>query len=74
VWLSDGNIVFQARERAFCIYRGLLVRKSVVFAALFSLPQSEAEQLDTVDGFPLVRLDDEPDDFEVFLLALLDAE
>ncbi|KAJ7656126.1 hypothetical protein DFH06DRAFT_1132605 [Mycena polygramma] len=70
LWLEDGNIVFQAQNRLFRVHMSILERKSNVFAAL---PQP-IEPTETVDGFPIARVPDNADDFESFLMAVVDTE
>jgi hypothetical protein len=74
IWLNDGNTVFNAKgRRLFRIYMGLLARKSTVFAALQTLPQADVVQV-MVDGCPVIDVDDDPEDFEAFLIAVVDSE
>ncbi|KAJ3558802.1 hypothetical protein NM688_g713 [Phlebia brevispora] len=67
LWFEDGNVIVQAGDTIFRVYRGLLCQYSDVFKDLFKLPQpADAE---TMDGLPLVQLSDSP----VELAHLLDA-
>lgn len=72
LWFSDGNLVIQAGNRRFRVYKALLAARSSVFADMLSLPQSEAAE--TVEGSPFVRLQDSPADTTHFLRAIFDSE
>ncbi|KAJ7494255.1 hypothetical protein B0H11DRAFT_1858006 [Mycena galericulata] len=68
LWFEDGNIVIQAGNSQFRVYRGVLAARSSVFKDMLSVPQSPESEL--VDGCPLVRLTDSEMEVEVFLKAL----
>ncbi|KAF7311243.1 BTB domain-containing protein [Mycena kentingensis (nom. inval.)] len=72
LWYDDGNIVIQAGDAQYRVYRGTLARRSSVFRDLFSVPQPEDETL--VDGCPFVRLPDAEEEVTPFLKALFDTE
>ena len=77
LWFEDGNVVLQAENTVFKLYRGILSRESTVFADMFSLPQPDARLPgfeDTYDGCQLVRMHDDEDDLEHFLRALFEFE
>ncbi|KAJ7500465.1 hypothetical protein B0H11DRAFT_1714417 [Mycena galericulata] len=68
LWFEDGNIVIQAGNSQFRVYRGVLAARSSVFKDMLSVPQPPESEL--VDGCPLVRLTDSEMEVEVFLKAL----
>ncbi|KAJ7061560.1 hypothetical protein C8F01DRAFT_987319, partial [Mycena amicta] len=68
----DGNIVLQAGEALYRVYRGTLAMHSSVFKDMLSFPQPEPlPDADLVDGHPLVRLPDLEVEVTPFLKALL---
>ncbi|KZP08423.1 hypothetical protein FIBSPDRAFT_840249 [Athelia psychrophila] len=70
VWFEDGNIVIQAEQTQFKIYRGVLVAQSSVFGDMFSIPQPPSEKQKAVDGCPVVRVTDSAIDIAIALRAL----
>ncbi|KAI0355240.1 hypothetical protein OH77DRAFT_1425310 [Trametes cingulata] len=68
LWLEDGNIVIVAGDLAFRAYRGILARRSEVFRDLFSIPNPQ--QLETMDGVPVVRVSDSPEELRYLLMVL----
>ncbi|KAF9011980.1 hypothetical protein BDQ17DRAFT_1298357 [Cyathus striatus] len=74
LWFDDGNIVLQAGDTQFRVYRGMLTRHSTVFADMFSIPQPShthtSDDSDVVDGCPVVHLSDAAGDMEYVLSAL----
>ncbi|KAJ7500446.1 hypothetical protein B0H11DRAFT_2275722 [Mycena galericulata] len=71
LWFDDGNIVIQAGNNQFRVYRGILAARSSVFQDMFSFPQPADSEL--VDGCPLVRLPDLASDVTMFLRAIFDS-
>ncbi|KDR79510.1 hypothetical protein GALMADRAFT_1243561 [Galerina marginata CBS 339.88] len=71
-WFEDGNIIIQAQNTQFRVYRGSIARQSTVFNVMFGLPQPEGEML--VDGCPIVHLDDAPQDWKNLLTILYHPE
>jgi hypothetical protein len=67
-WFDDGNIVLEAEQMQFRVYRGILSENSVIFKDMFNLsrPGSEAE----VEGCPVVHLSDRADDLRMVLEVL----
>lgn len=55
-YFEDGNIILIAEDRAFRVHKGVLSMHSSVFKDLLSLPQPS--DADTMDGCPVVRLED----------------
>ncbi|KAJ6509165.1 hypothetical protein C8R47DRAFT_1191489 [Mycena vitilis] len=56
LWFEDGNIVIQAENSQYRVFRGMLAARSPVFQDMLSLPQPPETEL--VDGCPFVRLPD----------------
>ncbi|KAI0742369.1 hypothetical protein C8Q80DRAFT_1055549, partial [Daedaleopsis nitida] len=71
-WLDDGNIVLVAQDTAFRVYRRLLATQSKVFADM--LVASSADTNDEMEGCPVVRLSDSPQDFTQLLRVMLPLE
>ncbi|PIL26524.1 hypothetical protein GSI_12282 [Ganoderma sinense ZZ0214-1] len=68
-WLEDGNLILLAGTTAFRVYRGILVKKSAVFADMFDTGSLDATE--TFDGCPVVRLPDHPEDPRDFFQYLI---
>jgi len=68
LWYPDGSIVLVAERRAFRVYHGILLRESTVFSDLLSLPQPE--DVNGIDGCPLVKLSDSAEDLRHLLRFL----
>ncbi|OBZ69624.1 Molybdenum cofactor sulfurase [Grifola frondosa] len=67
-WYEDGSIVLIAGNVAFRVYQGLLSEQSSVFTDLFAIPQPAGAE--SIDGCPVVRLSDSPEDLRHLLLAI----
>lgn len=75
LWFSDGSVVLRAEGTLFRVHISQLVRRSLFFRDLFSLPQpaKDAAGLDgTFDGCPLLVLHDSAEDLSNLLKALYD--
>lgn len=70
-WFEDGNLILEAGETRFRISRGVLAARSPVFQEMLLFPQPPGEEL--VDGCPVVRLHDSPEDVGYFLKAIYDS-
>ncbi|TFK69044.1 hypothetical protein BDN72DRAFT_768445, partial [Pluteus cervinus] len=76
LWFDDGSIILRAHRYIFKVYKGLLASRSPVLSALFhEKKQKKRKKLGNdvdvdIDGCPIVKLDDNPEDLRVFLLAL----
>ena len=68
VWMEDGNIVIEAGNVAFKVFKGILAHRSEVFRDLFSVP-SPAE-VESMDGVPIVHLQDSAADVKYLFLVL----
>ncbi|PIL26560.1 hypothetical protein GSI_12318 [Ganoderma sinense ZZ0214-1] len=72
-WLDDGNLILVAgRETAFRIYTGLLAAQSEVFANMFAVASSSADE--TYEGCPVVPVYDTPTEFAHLLRVLIPKE
>lgn len=71
-WFPDANIILLANDgqTAFQVHRGVLCRKSKVFADMMAVPQPQSQE--TVNGLPVVRLSEKADDIAIFLGLLYD--
>ncbi|KAI0778783.1 hypothetical protein BD413DRAFT_443941, partial [Trametes elegans] len=73
LWLEDGNIVIIAQNTAFRVHRGVLARQSEVFSSLFTVPQpTDVNEIEQVDGCPVVHVQDSAHDLRDLLRALYD--
>ncbi|KAJ6566916.1 hypothetical protein B0H19DRAFT_940210, partial [Mycena capillaripes] len=72
LWFPDGNIVLSAHGVLFRVFKGILAARSPVFAEMLAFPQSE--DAETLDGCPVLHLDDSAADAMYFLKALFDYE
>ena len=70
-WFDDGNVVLEAEQTQFRVYRGILSANSVIFKDMFSLCQSGEEG--EVEGCPLVHLSDSAQDVQIVLEVLHDS-
>lgn len=68
-WFDDGNIVLQAENTQWRIYRGILSASSSVFADMFAIPQPATGE-DLVDGCPVVAVTDSAQDWKCVLDTL----
>nr|VWO99000.1 Fungal_trans domain-containing protein [Ganoderma boninense] len=72
-WLDDGNLILVAgRETAFRIYTGLLASQSEVFANMFTVASSSADE--AYEGCPVVPVYDTPVEFAHLLRVLIPKE
>jgi hypothetical protein len=72
VWFDDGNLVIQAEEKSFRVYRGILSFASSVFRDMLSL--AVLKESEAIDGCPVVRVSDSAADVSFFLKSLHDTE
>ncbi|KAH8101948.1 hypothetical protein BXZ70DRAFT_86681 [Cristinia sonorae] len=56
VWFDDGNVVLVAEGHSFRVHRGMLIRKSLVFADMFAMAHPRDDGL--VEGCPIIPLFD----------------
>ncbi|KAJ7932795.1 hypothetical protein B0H13DRAFT_2263093 [Mycena leptocephala] len=72
LWFEDGNIVIQAGNSLYRVFRGILATHSSVFKDMLSFPQPPDSEL--VEGCSLVRLLDSDREVTPFLKALFDPQ
>ncbi|KAF8209368.1 hypothetical protein K438DRAFT_1929823 [Mycena galopus ATCC 62051] len=72
LWFSDGNIVIQAGNSLYRVYRGALASRSFVFQDMLSLPRPPESEL--VEGCPFVELPDPAIEVTPFLRAIFEPE
>ncbi|KAJ7119175.1 hypothetical protein C8R44DRAFT_189561 [Mycena epipterygia] len=70
LWFEDGNLVIQAENRQFRLYRGILAAHSPVFHDMLVFPQKPDPEI--VEGCQLLRLSDPASEVTVFLKAIFD--
>ncbi|KJA28068.1 hypothetical protein HYPSUDRAFT_74512, partial [Hypholoma sublateritium FD-334 SS-4] len=61
-WFNDGNVVLRAENTQFRVHRSLLAFHSEIMKDCFEIPRAEVEE--TVEGCPVLRLDDSAKDIE----------
>ncbi|KAJ7684276.1 hypothetical protein DFH06DRAFT_1155176 [Mycena polygramma] len=71
LWFEDGNLVIQAGNSMYRVFRGILAARSPVFQDMLSFPQPPDSEL--VEGCPIVHLHDSAADVHVFLKAIFDS-
>ncbi|KAJ6567045.1 hypothetical protein B0H19DRAFT_939766 [Mycena capillaripes] len=72
LWFEDGNLVIQAENSQYRVFRSILARASPIFHDMLSFPQPPESEL--VDGCPFVRLPDRDSEVAPFLRAIFDSE
>ncbi|KAJ7119164.1 hypothetical protein C8R44DRAFT_673506 [Mycena epipterygia] len=72
LWFEDGNLIIQAGDRQFRVYRGILAARSPVFRDMLAFPQPLDSEL--IEGCPVVRLPDAATEVTVFLQAIFDPD
>ncbi|KAJ7768517.1 hypothetical protein B0H16DRAFT_1882338 [Mycena metata] len=73
LWFSPDVVILRADTRIFRVFTAILKAQSSVFADMFTFPQPPSADMESMDGFPLVRLHDKPEDLEAFLQAIFDS-
>ncbi|KAH9065419.1 hypothetical protein EDB87DRAFT_1803410 [Lactarius vividus] len=80
-WFEDGNIVLLVEDdnhnplRAFKVHRGVMARHSEVFEAMLDIPQPSpgmSSMIEHIDGCPVVRMYDHPEELSDLIKALYD--
>lgn len=71
-WFEDGNVILEAEETQFRVYRGILAANSAVFKDMFEFAQPEGDG--NVGGCPVVHLSDSAEDLQHVLMVLHDAQ
>lgn len=72
IWFDDGNIVIQAENTQFRVYKGVLALQSDIFRDMFSVPQPSSDEGGLVEGCPVVIVHDTALDWTFVLEALLE--
>ncbi|KAJ7436824.1 hypothetical protein FB451DRAFT_1152933 [Mycena latifolia] len=73
LWFQDATFIFQAEQRLFRVYSGILAARSSVFRDMLAFPQPEASESDTMDGCPKIVLYDTAAEATVFFRAIFDS-
>ncbi|KAH8832916.1 hypothetical protein DL96DRAFT_690841 [Flagelloscypha sp. PMI_526] len=68
LFFPDGNLILRSQNKLFKIYRGILTSQSPVFRDLLSVPHTGSR----MDGCPVVVLQDDPAEVEIFLRSLFE--
>ncbi|KAJ7364925.1 hypothetical protein DFH08DRAFT_731493 [Mycena albidolilacea] len=74
LWFSPDVVILRAQDRIFRVFVAILKQKSSVFADMFTFPLPPSSDIETIEGVPVVILHDDPDELEVFLKAIFDAD
>ncbi|KAJ7166803.1 hypothetical protein C8R46DRAFT_1351066 [Mycena filopes] len=75
LWFSPEVVILRAETRIFRVFAAILTAQSSVFADMFTFPQplTSGADMESMDGFPVVRVSDDPAEVEVFLKAIFDS-
>ncbi|KAJ7694563.1 hypothetical protein B0H17DRAFT_1274796, partial [Mycena rosella] len=74
LWFSLDAVVLRADTRIFRVFAAILKAQSSVFADMFTFPQPAAgAEIETMDGIPVIKLHENPDDLQFFLRAIFDS-
>ena len=79
-WFEDGNIVLLVEDdnhrllKAFKVHRGVLARQSEIFETMFDIPQPPPglDPIEQINGCPVVRMYDLPNELSDLIKALYD--
>ena len=69
-WFEDGNIIIVAQNTKFRVYRGPLIKHSLVFRDMLSLPQP-VENSEKLQDLPIIYLEDHPSDVRRILSGFI---
>ncbi|KAJ7042106.1 hypothetical protein C8F04DRAFT_1031061 [Mycena alexandri] len=72
LWFEDGNVVIQAEDYQFCLFKSFLTTRSPIFTDTFSIPQPE--EAERINGCPVLRIHDSATDAAHFFKAIFDSE
>ena len=72
LWLLDGTVIIVAQDTAFRVYKRALIQRSEAFCKLFSSGRNTNIQI--IDGCPVVRVSDSPEDIRPLLLLFCGKE
>ncbi|KAF7291783.1 BTB domain-containing protein [Mycena chlorophos] len=75
LWFDADAVVLRADDTVFRVSRSILAARSTVFRDMVAFPQPAAgtPDVETIDGIPVVRMFDSPEDVEPFLRAIFDS-
>ncbi|KAJ7148539.1 hypothetical protein C8R43DRAFT_1108075 [Mycena crocata] len=73
LWFSPDVVILQADTRIFRVFAAILTAQSSVFADMFTFPQPPSTDMETMDGYPVVKLHDDAEEVDVFLKAIFDS-
>ncbi|KAJ7196395.1 hypothetical protein GGX14DRAFT_673252 [Mycena pura] len=70
LWFKDGTLILRTHKWVFRVYGGLLAAASPIFDDMLEIGQ--LQDSNTIEGCPVVDLQDDGDDVRYFLRALFD--
>ncbi|KAJ7923494.1 hypothetical protein B0H13DRAFT_1707068 [Mycena leptocephala] len=73
LWFSPDVVILRAQTRIFRVFAAILQEKSSVFADMFRFPQPPSSDMESIEGFPVIVVHDDPEEVEVFLKAIFDS-
>ena len=74
IWFDDGNVVVQAEQMVFKVYKGILCRESTLFEGMLALPIPFGDQSDYFDNCPLIKMSDRAEEIALFLSVMFNYE
>lgn len=69
---NDGNIAILSNNNYFLVHQGLLCRHSEVLKTSINALQGRNDDPQSLEGCPVLHLQDSPEDIASFLVALYD--
>lgn len=72
IWFEDGNIVIQAEDIQYKMYKGLLATYSPFFKDVFGVPQPTADDAEAVEGCAVINLPESAEDVSYMLGFILE--
>ncbi|KAF7291775.1 BTB domain-containing protein [Mycena chlorophos] len=78
LWFDLDGVILRAEDTVFRVSRSILAARSTVFCDMIAFPQPAAvgaadADSETLDGVPVVRIFDAPEDVEPFLRAIFNS-
>ncbi|KAL1671235.1 hypothetical protein EV122DRAFT_226916 [Schizophyllum commune] len=73
IWYDDGNLVLQAERTQFRVHRSILCKQSIVFKDMKEASCTSAAGSTTVEGCPVVELQDSAEAVKYMLRCIYDA-
>ncbi|KAJ7031835.1 hypothetical protein C8F04DRAFT_1360468 [Mycena alexandri] len=74
LWFPADLVILQAGTRIFRVFTTILKEKSPIFADMFAIPQPSDSDVEKINGVPVVKMPDDPDELEFFLKAIFDSD